>query len=324
VPPISLTHPRLAEWSVNGFFAISGYLIAGSRLRLGWWAFLERRARRLLPAFWVVLVVVAFGFAPIVAMLTEEHWRAPSALGYVMRNAGLYIVQRDIDDTLTGTPYGDTQWNGPLWTLFYEACCYVGFGMLLGWRVVRRNGTVVAAMVLVVLMALQPVLITDEHDPWLRAAVRLSSFFAAGVLCWFLRERIPVRWWVPALSSAVVVAISLISDGQWYAQLPAAIFFLSLGSLLPIRVGANNDISYGIYIYGWPVQKSISNVGYPPFGVYGFFALSILLTVPLAWASWKLVEQRFLPRRRPRQDEIPPDDQSWSTACEARPPHPRR
>ena len=41
----------MRNWAVYGFFAISGYLIAGSRLRLGWASFMMRRAARILPGY---------------------------------------------------------------------------------------------------------------------------------------------------------------------------------------------------------------------------------------------------------------------------------
>lgn len=63
---------NLGAWAVGGFFAISGYLVTGSRLRLALHHFLLRRALRILPGFWACLLLVSFVFAPIVARLTSS------------------------------------------------------------------------------------------------------------------------------------------------------------------------------------------------------------------------------------------------------------
>lgn len=68
VPTIPLIH-ELGNWAVNGFFVITGFLIAGSRARSRWWPYLWRRALRIFPAYWVALIVVAFLAAPLVAAL---------------------------------------------------------------------------------------------------------------------------------------------------------------------------------------------------------------------------------------------------------------
>lgn len=300
--PTEWLNPRIQEWSVNGFFAVSGYLIAGSRMRLPFRVFLERRARRLLPGLWVVLVVVAFGFAPVVAWLTGEDWSPRSSLTYVANNFLIHQGQLVIDDTLTNVP-DYPQWNGPLWTLVYEAGCYVAVGVALSLQAVRRHAAIACAVLLVVLMALHPVVMMGDYvaPPSIRYSIRLGSFFAAGVLCWFLRDRIPARWSIVVACAVALVALSLLSDGQWYGQLFAAVALLSAGSLLPIRVGATNDISYGVYIYGWPIQQTLANVGAASLGIFAFHVLALVLVVPFAFASWFLIERRWLSAtRRPR------------------------
>ncbi|WP_165355118.1 acyltransferase family protein [Nocardioides oleivorans] len=296
--PTMWLNPRLQEWALNGFFAVSGYLIAGSRVRLSFREFLERRARRILPGLWTVLVVVAFGFAPIISWLAGEGWDPVSSLTYVLRNLGVVVGQEFIDQTLTHAP-GTPLWNGPLWTLSFEIGCYLAFGLFLGLRWVRRHGALVCAALLVGLMTAHPFLMEEPEIGlvW-KNIVRLTSFFAAGVLCWFLRDRLPSRWSVVVACTVCLGVLSAVSDGQWYGQVFAAVALLTAGGLLPIRVGATNDISYGVYIYGWPVQQALADLGAAGLGIYAYQALSLLLVIPFAWASWVLVERRWLSRRR--------------------------
>ncbi len=59
---LSLIHSPLQDIAVNGFFAISGYLITASALRSNTVRYLWQRVLRIFPGYWVCLVTVAFGF----------------------------------------------------------------------------------------------------------------------------------------------------------------------------------------------------------------------------------------------------------------------
>jgi peptidoglycan/LPS O-acetylase OafA/YrhL len=53
------------------------------------------------------------------------------------------------------------------------------------------------------------------------------------------------------------------------------------------------DISYGIYIYAFPVQQAVV-ASFPGASVMVVIVLSTLVTIPLAMLSWHLVEKRAL------------------------------
>lgn len=108
----------LGSWAVSGFFALSGFLIAGSRARSDVVSFFWKRFLRLMPGFWVCLLAIAFIFAPVtVLLLPGSSWTPTAAINYVVGNSLLQISERGIDGTLASTPY-DIAWNGSLWTLF--------------------------------------------------------------------------------------------------------------------------------------------------------------------------------------------------------------
>ncbi|WP_424464550.1 acyltransferase family protein [Pseudoclavibacter helvolus] len=195
-----------AIWAVNGFFAISGYLIAGSRMRLSLGQYLTSRFLRIYPAYAVVLLATAFLLAPISTILTGEHWSAPSAGGYVLQNSGLYIFQLGIDDTLTQVPF-PRAWNGSLWTLFYEFACYIVAGLVLSLAFVRRRPLLSSSLLLTALIGAQVLIspVADNVHPVIVNMLRLMSFFAAGMLLHFSSTRVSSR------PRNVVIAIGLIA-----------------------------------------------------------------------------------------------------------------
>ncbi|GAB2766423.1 hypothetical protein GCM10027039_29370 [Terrabacter koreensis] len=141
--------PYLGAFAVDAFFAISGYLIAGSRTRMGLRPFLWRRALRLLPGYWTVLLFTALLVAPISTTITRSGYDWTSAAGYVVHNALLVTTQMGIAGTPSGVVYHGL-WNVSVWSLLYEAAAYVVFGGLIGMAWFRARAAVsVCALLLV-------------------------------------------------------------------------------------------------------------------------------------------------------------------------------
>ncbi|MBC9822488.1 acyltransferase [Terrabacter sp. MAHUQ-38] len=290
--------PYLGAFAVDGFFAISGYLIAGSRTRMGMRPFLWRRALRLMPAYWAVLLFTALVAAPVSTTMTRNAYDWRSAASYVVKNSLLVTTQMGIAGTPTDVAYHGL-WNVSVWSLLYEAAAYVAFGLVIGavWFRIRTAALLSAGLAVCIVVQFGLGVGPDA----LRDLTRLWSFFAAGVLLWFFRERLPGSRAVAAVAGAVVVA-ALLLDGTWYlmlAPVPLAFVLLWLGARLPVRVGARNDISYGVYVFAFPLQQLMA-VGRVPevVGSFWFAVLSVAVTVPVAWASWLLVEKPSMRLRR--------------------------
>jgi hypothetical protein len=58
------------------------------------------------------------------------------------------------------------------------------------------------------------------------------------------------------------------------------------------------DFSYGVYIYAFPVQQTLSLLGMNRYGLGAYFVLAMVLTLPFAIASWRLVEKPCLRLKR--------------------------
>jgi peptidoglycan/LPS O-acetylase OafA/YrhL len=127
--------------------------------------------------------------------------------------------------------------------------------------------------------------------------LRFIPFFLAGNCAYLYRDRI--RW------SRTVGAIAMIATILSLASLAAtrfilpvagsyAVLWLALSPWSPLQFfSPSSDVSYGVYLYGWPTQKLLLWYfpGIPP-GLQTVLTLSISLG--LGWASWNVVEKRAL------------------------------
>ena len=54
------------------------------------------------------------------------------------------------------------------------------------------------------------------------------------------------------------------------------------------------DFSYGVYLYGWPVQALVFYFFKDYIHPYSFFFIALPIAVLMAFLSWHLVEKRLL------------------------------
>lgn len=302
----------LGTMAVDGFFALSGFLIVGSYVNSpSTGRYLWRRALRILPGFWVCLLVTAFVLLPIAQLLqfgTLDGFPLTgeaSALSYITNNAALFIRQFEVDGLLGGEAV-----NGSLYTLFYEFLCYLGVAAL-GVAGLLRRGAVPLLVVagLVWLFAFWQFL-TDgsitTQSTTLEIALRFGIMFLAGALAHRLAAVIPLGaiggvLAAAVLAWAVLLAVLVGGDPQgtlaYVVVAPPAVAYLVLlaGSSRRLhRIGARRDLSYGLYVYAWPVQVLLVLAGAAAWPVLVYGAASLGVALVLAWASWTWVESPTL------------------------------
>ena len=284
---------NLGDWAVAGFFAISGYLITASRLHTRPVAFYWRRFLRIYPAYIAATLVVVVGLGPLAALLMNSRYDWGSGFSYLMNNALVIIRQWGIDGTLVDVPYPIT-WNGSAWTLFYELLCYLAIGVVVS-IVRKRHLTTVLIIALVASSGLTAVihLFNVGAPEMLSLSARLGSFFIAGAILYQLREVIPIHWIGLVIACGVLVFLASAGLFQVFAGLPIAYLMMWLGIRLPLdKVGTRTDLSYGVYIYAFPLQQIIATVFLRrDVSLIGFIALSVTMSVVMATASWFLIEK---------------------------------
>lgn len=294
----------VGDIAVGGFFGLSGYLLLSSTVRHAPRRFLRLRLHRLLPGFWATLLVVAFGFAPLVAIVTGQAYPVfgeRSATTYVVLNAALVVLQHGIGTLLSGNPYPDAL-DGSLWSLAPELICYLillAAAMLA--RRLRRNpallvGLLAAGAVLVHLLA-EPALGNGLGGTLGLLASLAAAFFTGSTLAatGALHHAQPRH---AALLTAALVAV--IALGLWRPLGPPllAAVVVSTGTALDrgwtTRIDARADLSYGVYLYHFPVIQlllAIHGAGLTVGAALGLLAPgALLITLPVAAASWFLVE----------------------------------
>lgn len=294
--------------AVTGFFFLSGMLITRSMMNSrSPLRFLWHRATRIFPAWFFVLIVTAFVLAPI-AWISEHGTirgfssaQGDSPWTYVFNNFTLILSQWSIAGTGSGTPavmHGYNTWNGSAWTLAYEFACYLGV-LLLG-LIGALSGRIVGAAVaggVLVLSTLQAVHAADLSATFAVLAnpqiLQLAAPFAFGTLLQLYIDKVPFD---DRLGIAMLVVAALCWwRGGWFlvGQYAFAYGLIWFGT----RVTALHwwdrraDLSYGIYIFGWPIMFLAATLNIQAAGAWVYLLVVIVAVHAYAYLSWNLVEK---------------------------------
>jgi peptidoglycan/LPS O-acetylase OafA/YrhL len=320
--------PFWAGWFIYGRFAVvvfivlSGFSLALSPIRRGWQlggisSFAQRRAWRILPAYWAALV-----FSLVVA------WLVAPPPGEAVPDLRSVVVNGLLVQNLVSAPAP----NRAFWSMAVEAQLYILFPLLL--LTVRRWGTV--AMVAAVTLVVAAVGIVGPHVSHLDYIViqsppDLAALFAVGILAAGIVAAGDVRrswpWaWLTLAAAAPVLAMIWWQGSVWtldnllwvdLALGPAVGCLLAalatgrparLLRLLDARPVRNLGLSsYSLYLTHGPIVVVVyerivaGNVrpGVPAFLVT--LALVLPLTIAFARVFASVFERPFLHRHARRR-----------------------
>lgn len=286
----------IGHMAVFVFFILSGYLITQSWQRNPS-PFLFARARlgRLLPGLALSLVGCTAAGLFLTSLPATAYLTDPLTARFIWLNLSLL----DFTGLLPGVFTASTPpaVNGSLWTLHFEAACYV-LVVALGLAGLLRRWVVLALLVCGVVAA----------KYWLGgSAVEFGTGFVGGMVLALWRP--PVRVWALLLCAAMLGVTAMTGGFRLACATAGAYLVIAAATSRPWRVkGAGSvgaadgaDYSYGIYLWAFPVQQLVSSWG------VAHWVLNIAISLPIvlacAWVSWHAVERPVLQAiRRARSD----------------------
>ena len=282
------------DMAVMMFFVISGYMVAGSYLgRQNLFEFATARLLRIVPALVFVLVASALGGLVLTTLDANEYARSPQVYAYVTQNLQF---SSEMAWELPGvfTDHTRTSVNGSLWTLPAEMRMYVlvaVFGVLGLLGSPRLGLTALAALIVagIVNPRLLPV-----HGDWLR----LGAFFCAGMAAQLYKDRLQARHDVMLVLAFLAYISYHTAAFYWLLGLAIAYFCFWFAYRTPyLDLERFGDPSYGIYLWGWPIQQLLLSLN-PEMKPFLNFVASALLAIVMGWISWRVVERPAMSLKR--------------------------
>lgn len=284
------------ELAVDGFFLISGFLILKSYLSSSTIkSYFLKRVLRIYPGFIVASLICIFVLLPLSG---EAHLIINNSLKEWLKTI-IRLLTLDIPQ-VNGTKYASL--NGAMWSVWLEFVCYMCIPILYFFNFNKQKAYILLATVLAVIFFYIQISGKNFWVPYIRLnlhfASKLMFAFLTGGLFYLFRDKIVWSKQLTIICAALLIVclsfkntaeIGLIVFGSYILFN----FALNYKNNFLSTIGAKVDISYGVYLYAWPVEILIIKY-YPQINLYFMMSLIILVTFLLGYISWYFVEKPFI------------------------------
>jgi peptidoglycan/LPS O-acetylase OafA/YrhL len=279
--------------AVQIFFFLSGLFVAQSYAKdPNLVRFVLKRFFRIWPGLFVCLVLTAIAACLSVGPSRFFTFlRLPDFYEYIVRNS-LFDLTWNIPGVFGGRTWSAI--NGAIHTLPLEVKMYVILAATALTGMLNSKARIAAAAVFLLIFTIIPSRYIPALDlvftaDYSRAA---AAMFMGGVLAFGLSRWIFIRTW----QCVLIAPALLLTHGQshvvaFYLAVIWLTLFLGQISAVGKLLRPRADLSYGVYIYGWPMQQlTVSAIGLVS-NQYELMAISLVAAMACAFASWTLVEK---------------------------------
>lgn len=288
------------------FFALSGFLVTGSLLRCRTLReFIALRILRIFPALLVEVMISAILLGSLLTTLPLQQYFMASGFWAYFRN-----IIGDIHFWLPGVfvTNPDTTMNTPLWTIPFELESYLTLIILSLLRLVSRRHWLLLAAVIgnIGLYEYERFYGVVYFEGSMPPRLLVMSFVYGMVIHAY-------RAWLPFHNAltllALLISYYLLSshDMSYFAPLVIAYATVGIGLLNPPRskLLLSGDYSYGIYLYGWPIEQTYVYLFPESMRIWYLNMLfSLPITILLAVFSWHCIEKHVLKLKRYLKNNI--------------------
>ncbi len=304
-------------WPLPMFFALSGFLVAASAERLSVGQFLINRALRILPALSVEIVLSALVLGPLLTSVAlGQYFSDPRFFSYFLNILG--NIHYELPGLFLSNPQPGIV-NGSLWTVPHEISCYAILTACLVVGLFRRRHLMLLATLALFGLSIAIYLcdrfgvVLPHHQQLVyifvtRGAARLVPLFLTGILFYQYREMIPHKAGIAIAAIGSYIAACFFGSPDWAANpifcvltAPAFAYVVAYVGLSPafsIKALGHGDYSYGIYLYGYPLQQAMIQLMPWLKSTAAFFLLSAFAASVMAAFSWHMIEKPVLRLRK--------------------------
>ena len=290
--------------AVGVFFSISGYLVFKSlensnSLKI----FIIKRALRIYPALILSVLFSVFVVGIICTELSiQEYLTNRKTLSYLKTLTG-FNIKYELPGVFENFP--EKSVNGSLWSIAIELRCYLVLGIISLLPFSMKIKLWISVTILSSLLLFRPIEApSDLSIKFLGLSYDFNKFglmFTLGCLIASYEKHKNFHYIkiIGLLSASIFIIISNLEISKFtliaYNYLIPFIFiwiglYFTLLPKIPDKIG---DISYGLYLFSFPIQQLLIYLELSS-NLVNFILLSTILSVFLSAISWQFVEKPFL------------------------------
>jgi len=300
-----VTGVQLSSIGVLGFFVISGYLIQQSLQRSpSLQIYFKKRIKRILPALFAVVFFSVFVLGSIFTDLPLRlYFTTPSTWLHWLANSFLIPLFPNLPGVFR-EHVSTSAINGSLWTLRYEFLFYGVLGLLFVIPVNREKmvyGSLCIAFFVGTLFTNNLDATAHSLNYHLNNFFHLGLYFILGSNISLYKDFIFKHKKLLLLVSLVtfIGALSFVKGQSLLFQISFPLLIICVGyAYIPFLNYSKfvGDISYGTYIYAFPVQQAL--IAWFHFeNPLCLFVPSLVLSSFFGYLSWNIIEKKFIMKK---------------------------
>jgi peptidoglycan/LPS O-acetylase OafA/YrhL len=296
--------------AIDGFFVISGFLIAKSYENTNnFKEYLTRRIKRIVPAYFFVIMISAILFSLISTYSINRYFFSYEFWKYLVANL---TFQNYFQPCLPGVFNTNLicAVNGALWTIKIEEAFYLlvpVFYWLVRYK--KINIYILSAFVYLISVAYFNYFVSIDKYRIAKQLPGALAFFVVGIMFYRNFSFLLKQKHYMILPCLILFFLEqYIFETQYLKPFTYGfmVFYFAYSFKWLNTFGKYGDFTYGIYIYHFPIIQLFVFYGF--FDRYNPFVMGIsvlLITLIFSILSWHLLELRFLSKnRRTRQKEL--------------------
>lgn len=290
----------LSDVGLYIFFTISGYLVTQSLFNSdSLMHYMRKRILRIMPALIVANLFCIFIGCFITGLRLQDYLFNKETWMYLVKNSTLVINQFQLPCVFTTLK--DRTVNASLWTICVEVLCYIAL-LLAAYTIVTRRWLYLTGFVLFEALRVYLTVFNSVSVRGLDvdALFMFGTYFYLGSLMYCFKGAIRLNWFY----ANILMAVALATVYTFAESITLAIFFaycfIVIGTSKSIFGLKGYDLSYGIYLYSFPVQQLVIFYSGYSINPWMHVAVSAILASTLALFSWVLVEKPFLSKKNVR------------------------
>ena len=293
---------RISSLGVYIFFIISGFLVTQSFYNSkNIFIFFINRILRILPALIGVTLISVIILGLFFSKLNFLDFISDKTTMQFYQNMFIYRSYYYLPDVFLSNPMNSSI-NGSIWTIPFEFTCYLILPIVL---LIPKLNNKFGILLLTISCFLAYLFFENEINkiviPFL--GIVFSSFFVffilflTGVCFYKFKNSINFNYkgLIIILFLLLLIKFKLIPSLTIVFILPYIVFYFVFSAKINLHNFAKfGDLSYGFYLYAYPVQQAISAVYYNKLPFLSLFCISFLITLIFANISWFAIEKPAL------------------------------
>ena len=296
-------------WCISGliriraFFIISGFLVfytfnKNQNLKV----YVEKRARRILPPY-ILIVVLCFALGVIVSDLSfVQYFTSTETYKYLITNLGfMNFLQPTLPGVFDTNPVEAV--NGALWTMKVELMFYVSVPIVFFLMTKFNKLYVIIGVLLFSLF--YDWLFTELYNHTLNNFYLLLRKQVGGQFMYFYSGTLILLYFetfIKYLKYLLPIGIACYAMAyynivfSYLEPLSFAIVIIGLSYVMKyfFFLRKYENVSYGMYLFHFPVIQVFIYYNVTQYNVYLSFFGALLITTLLSIASWKLLEKPII------------------------------